>query len=220
MQKTEFEIAYDVLAFVKTIENQAIREFQNACSDVVIDLGLKDNLGRTINDVKLTNLVLRNKKVNAFLFDAISKQTIAVFTIITQGTPRVIYSNLNPSKKYTYQVHIIQNILSEVIGPFEDDQKSDLLVQISMNSNKSKNPHLLVKNVSYNSVVVLGLLSLNAITTLADPGFWKFMFVYSFFFPAYPFVMFFAPWPVLLLPPIVVYLFTTLYNTLNELAEP
>jgi hypothetical protein len=220
MMHSTSSITNDVWNLVQNIENRAVKEFQTACSDVVINLNLRDNFGRPITTDKLKKMISGNKKVNTFLFDEISKQTIAVFTIITQGTPRVIYSNLSVRKKFLYQVQIIQNILTEEFGAFEDDDSnSSLLVQISMNDRKRRNPQLVLKNIGYNSTVTIGLLTMNAASTIFDPNFLKICGGYLFFFPVFPFILFFGPWPLLLVFPVSMYMFMTIYKTLTQLVE-
>jgi hypothetical protein len=212
-------ITNDVLNLVQNIENKTVKQLQQACSDIVISLNLRDNIGRPITSAKLRKLINENKKITTFLFDDISKQAIAIFTIITQGTPRVIYTNLTSNKKYLYQTQMIQNILTEEFGYFEEDDKSSLLVQISMNETRRSNPQLALKNLGYTSAITLSVLSMNAMTTIFDKTFVRYTIGYLFFFPVYPFVLFFAPWPILLLFPVSTYLFITIYKTLTQLVE-
>ncbi len=221
MKHSTSSINRDIWSLIDTIESKAVMQFQTACSDVVINLNLRDGFGRPITSVKLKKLINESKKVNAFLFDEISKQTIAVFTIITQGTPRVLYTNLSVSKKYLYQVLIIQNILIEEYGAFEEngESASSLLVQLSMNDRKRANPQLVLKNLGYNSAITISVLTMNAACTVFDPNFLKLCAGYLLFFPVYPFILFFAPWPILLLFPFASYLYLVVYKTLNQIVS-
>jgi hypothetical protein len=220
MMHSTGSITNDILNLIQNIENKAVFQLQQACSDIVLNLNLRDNFGRPISSSKLNKLISDNKKITTFLFDDISKQAIAIFTIITQGTPRVVYTNLTVSKKYYYQTHMVQNILAEEFGYFEDDnQPSSILVQISMNESRRSNPQLALKNLGYTSAVTLSVLSINAISTIFDSTFVKWVAGYIFFFPVYPFILFFAPWPILFVFPVSTYLFMVIYKTLNQLVE-